>query len=109
MLSNSSEVKLSKDEKLALKKEKNRINKEHYDMLRENPSNKRSIWLNIVAFFIPVLGLFWYFYYLLKCPNRSKSLFRTIIISLIFQIGFIILCYLFLFEFLGNICITLFG
>ena len=108
-MKSSPDVILSKEEKLAQKNEKNRINKEHYDMLRENPSNKRSIWLNLVDFFIPVLGLFWYFYYLLKCPNRSKSLFKTIIISLIFQIGFIILCYLFLFEFLGNICITLFG
>lgn len=100
---------LSKEEKLAQKNEKNRINKEHYEMLRENPSNKRSIWLNIIAFFIPILGLFWYFYYLLKCPKRSKSLMVTVIISMIFQISFIIFCYLFLFDYLGVLCIKLFG
>lgn len=100
---------LSKEEKLAQKNEKNRINKEHYEMLRENSSNKRSIWLNIIAFFVPILGLFWYFYYLLKCPKRSKSLMVTVIISMIFQISFIIFCYLFLFDYLGNLCIKLFG
>lgn len=108
-MKSSPDVILSKEEKLAQKNEKNRINKEHYEMLRENPLNKRSIWLNIIAFFIPILGLFWYFYYLLKCPKRSKSLMVTVIISMIFQISFIIFCYLFLFDYLGVLCIKLFG
>lgn len=108
-MSNSSVVKLSKEDKLALKKEKNKANKEYYASLKENPSNKRSVWLNIVAFFIPIIGVFWCFYYMLKCPKRSKSLLKTVIISMIFQVSFIIFCYLFLFEFLGSFCITLFG
>lgn len=91
------------------KDNKTKINLEYYNTLRDNPSNKKSVWLNIIAFIIPILGVFWCFYYLLKCPKRSKSMLKVVGVSMIFQVSFIVFCYLFLFDFLGNLCLTLFG
>lgn len=84
--------------------------KEYINELREkSTANKKSSWLNFIAFFIPMLGVFWVFYYLLKSPIRSKSLLKTVFVSLILQISFFFFCYFFLFNYLGSLCIALFG
>lgn len=79
------------------------------DIREKEKYNKSSIWLNFVAFFVPALGIFWGFFNLLKRPKRAKSLFIITFISLILQTGIFIFCYMFLFDYLGNLCITLFG
>lgn len=84
--------------------------KEYIEELRtKSKTNKKSNWLNFIAFFIPIIGVFWVFYYLLKSPIRSKSLLKTIVVSIGLQISFFFFCYFFLFNYLGNLCINLFG
>lgn len=87
----------------------NKVQKEYLAELRENPANKRSLWLNFIAFFIPIWGIFAAFAYLVKCPKRAKGLFITSIIAFILQGAILVFCNMFLFDYLGRICITMFG
>ena len=91
------------------RKENKRIQDEYIKSLQNNPVNKRSLWLNFIAFFIPVWGIFAGFFNLLKRPKRAKSLFLTCIVAFILQGAFLAFCYMFLFDYLGSICITMFG
>lgn len=86
-----------------------KIQKEYLKKLQDNPANKRSLWLNFIALFIPIWGIFATFAYMVKCPKRGKSLLITTIIALILQGAFLVFCHMFLFDYLGNICITMFG
>ena len=88
---------------------KSNIVKDYYKELQNNPVNKRSLWLNFIAFFVPIWGIFAVFFNLLKRPKRAKSLFKVTLVSIILQCSFLVFCYLFLFDYLGNLCITLFG
>lgn len=74
-----------------------------------NTLNKRSLWLNFIAFFVPIWGIFVVFFDLYKYPKRAKSLFKVTLVAMIIQISFLIFCYLFLFDYIGNLCIVLFG
>ena len=96
-------------EKVNLKEEKKRVQAEYMAYLQNNPVNKRSLWLNFIAFFVPIWGIFAVFFNLLKRPKRAKSLFIVTLVSIILQCSFLVFCYLFLFDYLGNLCITLFG
>lgn len=96
-------------EKVNLKEEKKRVQAEYMADLQNNPVNKRSLWLNFIAFFVPIWGIFAVFFNLLKRPKRAKSLFKVTLVSIILQCSFLVFCYLFLFDYLGNLCITLFG
>lgn len=96
-------------EKVNLKEEKKRVQAEYMAYLQNNPVNKRSLWLNFIAFFVPIWGIFAVFFNLLKRPKRAKSLFKVTLVSIILQCSFLVFCYLFLFDYLGNLCITLFG
>lgn len=86
-----------------------KIQKDYLKELRDNPANKRSLWLNFIALFIPIWGIFAAFAYLVKCPKRAKGLFITSIIAFILQGGILVFCNMFLFDYLGNICISMFG
>lgn len=77
--------------------------------LRNNPINRRSNWLNFIAFFLPIWGIFAIFFDLYKYPKRSKSIFKVVIVSMSMQICFLLLCYLFLFDYIGQICLSLLG
>lgn len=102
--------KIELKEKRKVKKEENRkIQREYITDLQNNPANKRSLWLNFIAFFIPIWGIFAAFAYLVKCPKRAKGLFITCVVAFILQGAFIAFCYMFLFDYLGRICITMFG
>ena len=84
--------------------------KEYIEVLRnDSTKNRKSSWLNFIAFFVPILGIFWVFYYLLKSPIRSESLLRTVGASLILQFSFLFFSYFFLFDYLGRLCIYMFG
>ena len=96
-------------EKVNLKEEKKQVQAEYMADLQNNPVNKRSLWLNFIAFFVPIWGIFAVFFNLLKRPKRAKSLFKVTLVSIILQCSFLVFCYLFLFDYLGNLCITLFG
>ena len=96
-------------EKVNLKEEKKRVQAEYMADLQNNPVNKRSLWLNFIAFFVPIWGIFAVFFNLLKRPKRAKSLFKVTLVAIILQCSFLVFCYLFLFDYLGNLCITLFG
>ena len=96
-------------EKVNLKEEKKRVQAEYMADLQNNPVNKRSLWLNFIAFFVPIWGIFAVFFNMLKRPKRAKSLFKVTLVSIILQCSFLVFCYLFLFDYLGNLCITLFG
>ena len=96
-------------EKVNLKEEKKRVQAEYMADLQNNPVNKRSLWLNFIAFFVPIWGIFAVFFNLLKRPKRAKSLFKVTLVSIILQCSFLVFCYLFLFDYLGNLCITMFG
>ena len=96
-------------EKVNLKEEKKRVQAEYMADLQNNPVNKRSLWLNFIAFFVPIWGIFAVFFNLLKRPKRAKSLFKVTLVSIILQCSFLVFCYLFFFDYLGNLCITLFG
>ena len=96
-------------EKVNLKEEKKRVQAEYMADLQNNPVNKRSLWLNFIAFFVPIWGIFAVFFNLLKRPKRAKSLFKVTLVSIILQCSFLVFCYLFLFDYLGDLCITLFG
>ena len=96
-------------EKVNLKEEKKRVQAEYMADLQNNPVNKRSLWLNFIAFFVPIWGIFAVFFNLLKRPKRAKSLFKVTLVSIILQCSFLVFCYLFLFDYLGTLCITLFG
>lgn len=98
-----------KEEKRAKREEKKRVQAEYMADLQNNPVNKRSLWLNFIAFFVPIWGIFAVFFNLLKRPKRAKSLFKVTLVSIILQCSFLVFCYLFLFDYLGNLCITLFG
>lgn len=93
------------EEKIRMKEEQKEFVKE----LRNNPINKRSGWLNFIAFFIPIWGVFAIFFDLYKYPKRSKSMFKVVIVSMSMQICFLLLCYLFLFDYIGQICLSLLG
>lgn len=96
-------------EKVNLKEEKKRVQAEYMADLQNNPVNKRSLWLNFIAFFVPIWGIFAVFFNLLKRPKRAKSLFKVTLVAIILQCSFLVFCYLFLFDYLGNLCITMFG
>ena len=98
-----------KEENRAKREEKKQVQAEYMADLQNNPANKRSLWLNFIAFFIPIWGFFAAFAYLVKCPKRAKSLFITCIIAFILQGGIIVFCDMFLFDYLGRICVTMFG
>lgn len=98
-----------KEEKRAKREEKKRVQAEYMADLQNNPVNKGSGWLNFIAFFIPVWGIFAAFFNLVKRPKRAKSLFVTCTIAFILQGAFLLFCYMFLFDYLGRICITMFG
>ena len=98
-----------KEEKRAKREEKKRVQAEYMADLQNNPVNKGSGWLNFIAFFVPIWGIFAVFFNLLKRPKRAKSLFKVTLVSIILQCSFLVFCYLFLFDYLGNLCITLFG
>lgn len=109
-MDNNIELEVSKNVKKIQRIERKKKQKEYINSLREKEKyNRSSIWLNFIAFFIPVLGIFWGFFNLLKRPKRAKSLFIITFISLLLQSGLFIFCYMFLFDYLGNLCITLFG
>lgn len=100
---------LLKEQKKENRDVRKKVQKEYLADLRDNPANKRSLWLNFIAFFIPIWGIFAAFAYLVKCPKRAKGLFITCIIAFILQGAFLVFCNMFLFDYLGRICITLFG
>lgn len=100
---------LLKKQKKENRDARKKIQKEYLSDLRDNPANKRSLWLNFIAFFIPIWGIFAAFAYLVKCPKRAKGLFITSIIAFILQGGIIVFCDMFLFDYLGRICVTMFG
>ena len=89
--------------------EMRKIYREYMKELQDNPVNKRSLWLNFIAFFIPIWGIFAGFFNLAKRPKRAKSLFITTIFGFIWQAALLWFCYSFLFDYLGQICITMFG
>lgn len=92
-----------------ISKNKKQIYKDYMKELQDNPVNKRSLWLNFIAFFIPIWGIFAGFFNLAKRPKRAKSLFKTTVFGFIWQAALLWFCYSFLFDYLGNICITMFG
>ena len=100
---------LLKKQKKENRDARKKIQKEYLSDLRDNPANKRSLWLNFIAFFIPIWGIFAAFSYMVKCPKRGKSLLITTIIALILQGAFMVFCNMFLFDYLGRICVTMFG
>ena len=65
-------------EKVNLKEEKKQVQAEYMADLQNNPVNKRSLWLNFIAFFVPIWGIFAVFFNLLKRPKRAKSLFKVL-------------------------------
>ena len=99
----------SKEEKKLIREEKKRLQAEYIADLQNNPVNKGSGWLNFIAFFVPVWGIFAAFFNLVKRPKRAKSLFVTCTVAFILQGAFLAFCYMFLFDYLGRICITMFG
>jgi hypothetical protein len=92
-----------------ISKNKKQIYKDYMKELQDNPVNKRSLWLNFIAFFIPIWGIFAGFFNLAKRPKRAKSLFITTVFGFIWQVALLWFCYSFLFDYLGKICITMFG
>ena len=98
-----------KEENRAKREEKKRVQAEYMADLQNNPANKRSLWLNFIAFFITIWGIFAAFSYMVKCPKRGKGLLITTIIALILQGAFMVFCNMFLFDYLGRICVTMFG
>ena len=100
---------LLKNQRKENKAVRQKIQKDYLKELRDNPANKRSLWLNFIAFFIPIWGIFASFAYLVKCPKRAKGLFITTIIALILQIAFIVFCNMFLFDYIGRILVTMLG
>lgn len=100
---------LKKEQRKANRAVRQKIQKDYLKELRDNPANKRSLWLNFIAFFIPIWGIFAAFSYMVKCPKRGKSLLITTIIALILQGAFMVFCNMFLFDYLGRICVTMFG
>lgn len=99
---------LKVDKKLE-RENKKKIQKAYLKELRDNPANKRSLWLNFIAFFIPIWGIFAAFAYLMKCPKRAKGLFITCAVAFILQAAFLVFCDMFLFDYLGEWCVTIFG
>lgn len=77
--------------------------------IRNNKNNKSSGWLNFIAFFIPFWGIFAIFYYLVKAPKKSKGILKAVIFSLLFQVLFFVICKIFLFDILSDLCITWIG
>ena len=100
---------LKKEQRKANRAVRQKIQKDYLKELRDNPANKRSLWLNFIAFFIPIWGIFAAFSYQVKCPKRAKGLFITSIIAFILQGGIIVFCNMFLFDYLGRICVTMLG
>ena len=47
-----------------ISKNKKQIYKDYMKELQDNPVNKRSLWLNFIAFFIPIWGIFLYIFLL---------------------------------------------
>lgn len=81
----------------------------YYQEIQKNPLNKRSLWLNFIAFFLPLWGIFMGFYHLLRRPRRAKGLFIVSIISLIIQGIILLILYNYTFKALGAWFIVLFG
>lgn len=53
-----------------------------------NPDDKPSIGLNILSFFIPLVGLILYFTMKKQTPNKAKSLIKWTIASIIIYVVF---------------------
>lgn len=98
-----------KEERKAKREYKKKVQKAYLRSLRDNPANKRSLWLNFIAFFVPIWGIFAAFAYLMKCPKRAKGLFITCVVAFILQGAFMVFCNMFLFDYIGEWCLTIFG
>ena len=90
-------------EKLGVKGKRIRREKKPRDL------NKGSIWLNIIAFFIPIWGIFCIFFDLYKYPKRSRSVFIATLAGLIIQIMLILFIYFQLYEYIEKYFVLWFG
>lgn len=90
-------------EKLGVKRKRIRREKKPRDL------NKGSIWLNIIAFFIPIWGIFCIFFDLYKYPKRSRSVFIATLVGLIIQIMLILFIYFQLYEYIEKYFVLWFG
>lgn len=90
-------------EKLGVKRKRIRREKKPRDL------NKGSIWLNIIAFFIPIWGIFCIFFDLYKYPKRSRSVFIATLAGLIIQIMLILFIYFQLYEYIEKYFVLWFG
>lgn len=90
-------------EKLGVKRKRIRREKNPRDL------NKGSIWLNIIAFFIPIWGIFCIFFDLYKYPKRSRSVFIATLVGLIIQIMLVLFIYFQLYEYIEKYFVLWFG
>lgn len=71
--------------------------------------NKGSFWLNIIAFFIPIWGIFCIFFDLYKYPKRSCSVFISTFLGLVIQITIILFVYFQLYDLIEYYFVLWFG
>ena len=76
---------------------------------RDVERDKRSFWLNLLAFILPCWGILGFFACLVKTPNRAIGVLIWTLWGLFFQLLFFITCKVFLFKLLGDFLIVIIG